>query len=53
MKYILPIIIMVVYLKGYYDTFSKMGTVVLVGWMTFAVLLLGVIWGIALKKTKE
>ena len=53
MKYILPIIIMVVYLKGYYDTFSKMGTVVLVGWMTFAVLLLGVIWGIALKKQKS
>ena len=32
---------MIIYLKGYYDKFSVMGTAALVGWMTFAVVLLG------------
>lgn len=40
MSTVLPAIIVVVYLKGYYDIFYKMGTGVLVGWMIFAVLLL-------------
>ena len=47
MSCLLPIIIIVVYLKGYYDTFAKMGTATLIGWMIFAVLLLAVIFAIA------
>ena len=40
-SYGIPLIIMIIYLKGYYDKFSVMGTAALVGWMTFAVVLLG------------
>ena len=53
MTYILPAIIVIVYLKGYYDTFAKMGTKTLVGWMIFAVALLVLIFGIASKKKKQ
>ena len=53
MTYILPLIIVVVYLKGYYDTFKKQDTVVLIGWMAFAVLLLALIFAVTLKKPKE
>ena len=41
MLYVIPAIVVVIYLKGYYDKFSVMGTAALVGWMTFAVVLLG------------
>lgn len=37
-KYILPLIILIIYFKGYYDTFSKKGTVALVSWMCIACL---------------
>lgn len=47
MSYILPAIIVVVYLKGYYDTFAPLGTAYLVGWMIFACVLLCAIFGIA------
>lgn len=40
-SYGIPLIIVIIYLKGYYDKFSVMGTAALVGWMTFAVVLLG------------
>lgn len=40
MTYILPVIVVGIYLKGYYDTFAPMGTAVLVCWMFFACLLL-------------
>lgn len=40
MSYILPAIIVVVYLKGYYDTFKPKGTGYLVGRMIFACVLL-------------
>ena len=53
MTYVLPLIIIVVYLKGYYDTFAKHGTAVLLGWMAFAVALLGVILLITMKKAKK
>lgn len=43
MSYILPSIIVIVYLKGYYDTFCKMGTGALIGWMAFAIVLLGLV----------
>ena len=53
MTYILPLIIIVVYLKGYYDTFKKNGTAALIGWMVFAVALLAVIMVVTFKKPKE
>ena len=48
MSYVLPAIIVVVYLKGYYDTFSGKGTPVLIGWMVFAMILLLAIFGVAM-----
>lgn len=53
MSYILPAIIVVVYLKGYYDTFKLKGTGYLVGWMIFAWVLLLAIFGIANYKKKD
>ena len=51
MSYILPLIITIVYLKGYYDTFKPKGRTILVGWMIFAVLLLAAIVTVSLKNT--
>lgn len=57
MTYILPVIMVVIYLKGYYDTFRPMGTAVLTGWMIFACVLLTGIFvvssGILNKKRKD
>jgi len=40
MTWVLPLIIAVIYFKGYYDLFKKQGTAVLAGWMAVAVLLM-------------
>lgn len=40
MSYGLPLLIIIIYLKGYYDKFQPMGTKVLVGWMIVAILFL-------------
>ncbi len=40
-SYVLPLIIIVIYLKGYYDMFAGRGTAVLAGWMAAAVLFMG------------
>ncbi len=57
MTYILPIVITVVYLKGYYDMFSKQPHNILIGWMCFAVLLVTIIYLVAFltgrKKQKD
>ena len=57
MQYILPLIVVIIYLKGYYDMFSGKSTAVFVSWMCFAVLLLFVIFGISIftgrKKTER
>lgn len=53
MTYILPLIIVVVYLKGYYDFFRKEDIVTLVCWMLFAVILLVVIFAMTLGKPKK
>lgn len=57
MSYILPLIVIVVYLYGYYGTFEKQGTTALIGWMAFAVLLLlstlGIALGLSKKKSKN
>ena len=50
MTWILPLIILVVYFKGYYDYFSPKGTALLVGWMIFAVILVLTILLIAFRQ---
>ncbi len=35
MQYILPLIVVIIYLKGYYDMFSGKSTAVFVSWMCF------------------
>ena len=57
MQYILPLIVVIISLKGYYDMFSGKSTAVFVSWMCFAVLLLFVIFGVSIftgrKKTER
>lgn len=48
MQYILPIIVTIVYLKGYYDFFAVQPIGTRVAWMAFAVLLLLVIFGVSI-----
>ena len=48
MSYILPLIITIVYIKGYYDTFCKQPLGIFIGWMCFSVLLVVIIYLIAL-----
>ena len=52
MKWILPLIIIIVYLKGYYDMFAPQGTAALIGWMSFAVVFLAVILFFTVPKMK-
>ncbi len=52
MTHLLMLVVIVVFLKGYYDMFAKMGMVYLLAWMAFAILLLAVIFGIAFYKKK-
>lgn len=51
--YVLPIIIVVVYLKGYYDMFKEKELPVLIGWMTFAVVLLVLILWVTSRKPQK
>lgn len=54
MLFVLPMIIVVIYLKGYYDMFKGQGTAVLAGWMAAAVLFLGfVLYCAGGRKEKE
>lgn len=53
MSYVLPLIIILIYLKGYYDMFKKMGAAALAGWMAVAVVLLGFVIYCALAKGKK
>lgn len=53
MQYILPIIVTIIYLKGYYDTFKDKGTGLLVFWMCFACILLLAIFGISIFTGKK
>jgi NSS family neurotransmitter:Na+ symporter len=43
MTYVLPLIIIFVYLKGYYDMFAEKGGLTLAVWMCIAVLFLGLV----------
>ena len=51
--YVLPVIIIVIYLKGYYDKFVGMGEKVLIGWMAVSILFLGFVLYCALQPKKE
>jgi NSS family neurotransmitter:Na+ symporter len=53
MNYVLPLIIVVVYLKGYYDMFAGMGTKTFVFWMFIACLLLAAIFYFSRDHVKE
>lgn len=50
--YGIPLIIVVIYLKGYYDMFCQKGTLMLAGWMTAAVVFLLFVFYCALGKKK-
>ena len=51
--YGIPVIIMIIYLKGYYDKFSGMSTATFVTWMMIAVLFLGFVLFCALTSSKK
>lgn len=53
MTYILPVIVVVIYLKGYYDYFKNSSALVLCNWMTVAVLLLCFVFYCAFAKSKK
>lgn len=53
MQYILPLIIIIVYLKGYYDMFSVFGTKVLTIWMIIAILFLILILSFSMSKRNK
>ena len=52
-SYVLPLIIIVIYLKGYYDKFVSLGKTALAGWMAAAILFLGFVLFCALTHKKE
>lgn len=51
--YGIPLIIVLIYLKGYYDKFCGMGTAMLTGWMVVAVILLGFVLLCSFRYNKE
>ena len=53
MAYVVPTLICLIYLKGYYDMFAGKGTGTLIGWMAFAVLLLAVIFWVCFSVGKK
>lgn len=53
MNYVLPLIIVVIYLKGYYDMFYEKGMKYFIPWMTIAVLILGLVAWIAFTTDKK
>lgn len=53
MQYVLPLIVTVVYLKGYYDFFAGQILAVRIGWMIFALILLLAIFGVSLFTGKK
>ena len=53
MSYVIPAIIVFIYLKGYYDIFAGMGTITLLLWMAFAVALLAIIFFVAFRKKRK
>lgn len=52
MTFVLPLIIIVIYFKGYYDMFAPKGLSYLIPWMTFAVAFLAMLGWFAFGKKK-
>lgn len=52
-SYVIPLLIIIIYLKGYYDKFSPLGTLPLCIWMVVAFLLLGFVLYCAGGKRKK
>ena len=52
MTNILPWIVVIIYLKGYYDMFSERGTVVFASWMIIGFLFLAMVYSVS-RKTKN
>lgn len=52
MLYVIPAVVVAIYLKGYYDMFCKKGIKVLAGWMTVSVLVLAFVCWILFGKKK-
>ena len=53
MTYVLPWIVVIIYLKGYYDMFSGQSTIIFVVWMVIAFLFLGMILMVSRAKSKK
>lgn len=53
MKYIIPFIVGIIYIKGYYDLFSPLGLSYLIPWMIIAFCFLGVIFWFAFSKRRN
>lgn len=53
MTFALPVIVVAVYLKGYWDMFASKGNTYLISWMIIALLFMGVIAWFAFGKKKE
>lgn len=53
MTWVLPFIVVIIYLKGYFDTFSKHGLQYLIPWMIIAMMFLALIAWFAFGKKKE
>ena len=51
MSYGLPLLIIIIYLKGYYDKFQPMGTKTLIGWIIVAFLFLAFVIGCSCGKS--
>ena len=52
-RFVLPLLIVVIYIKGYYDMFSKYGTTSLIFWMCVAAVFLALIYSFASGRSKE
>ena len=53
MTFVLPFIVMVIYLKGYYDMFYDKGMKYFIPWMSVAVLILCMVVWLAFGKQKR
>ena len=53
MKYIIPLIVLVIYFKGYYDTFKSRELPVFITWMIISVLFVAFILYISSKSSKR
>jgi NSS family neurotransmitter:Na+ symporter len=53
MSYVLPLVIVYVYIKGYYDIFKEAELVTRIVWMSVAFIFLGIVYSFTLKRKKK